>query len=275
MSYYKTSGEGDNPPNEFDGIDFNPNDPDEQIVAYDLRAWAADDQAELAAALAEAGVPHAWADNSELLVPEVAEGRADEIVNDLEVRLGVNLAPTIDLSVPLADNEPSVEYDLAEWPDDDRTSVARAIEEGFIRYRWEGSTLVVAAADEATIDDLLDAVEHGEVVGDLDGHSTPAGVDGDGATGEELPFETLSTFFLAGDRLARNPLDADGLTHLLGALDVADPANPPYGVDRGLWVRTCGLADQLADSLGEGDSPDVDTAAQLAAQLRDLLRTSV
>ena len=270
MSYYKTSGEGDNPPNEFEAIDFDPNDPDQAIVAYDLRAWAADDQAELAATLAESGIPHAWAENNELLVPDVAEARADAIIEDLESRLGVNLGNAIDLNVPLADDEPSVEYDLAEWPAADRAAIAVALGDGFIRYRWEGDTLVVAAADESTIDALLDAVEHGDLVGDHD----PLGGHG-GSDTDELPFETLTTFFLAGDRLARNPLDADGLSHLLAAVDVAEPGHPPYGVDRGLWVRTCTLADQLADALAEEDTPDAARAQQLAGELRDLLRTTV
>nr|MBA2321499.1 ComF family protein [Deltaproteobacteria bacterium] len=74
----------------------------------------------------------------------------------------------------------------------------------------------------------------------------------DTATGEDagqLPFETLTTFFLAGERLQKNPLDADGLEELLAATEVADPASPPYGVQPRLWEQTCALAERLADAL--------------------------
>ncbi len=263
MSFYRTSGEGD--PDPAESIeDFDPNDPDATIVHYDLGAWAHDDQAELIAELAAAGVPHAWGEADELLVPESAETRADEIIADLEARLGVGLG--VLSRAELADDEPTVEYDLGEWPHDDRAAIARTLDEGTIRHRWDGTTLLIAAADEATVDSVLDAVERGDVVGDLD--TEPAG-SGDAP---DLPFETLTTFFLAGERLARNQLDADGLAHLLEAVDVADPANPPYGVERALWQRACGLSDELAGALGDGDEPDVERAGVVAEQLRDLLR---
>ena len=90
-----------------------------------------------------------------------------------------------------------------------------------------------------------------------------------------LPFETLTTFFLAGDRLQRNPLDADGLEQLLSATDVADPDRPPYGVDKRLWVRMCELADDLAAALVDGEEPDVVETQAVAAELHDLLRPYV
>ena len=95
--------------------------------------------------------------------------------------------------------------------------------------------------------------------------------DGD-QSGERPPFETLTTFFLAGQRLQKNPLDADGLEQLLQATEVAEPTRPPYGVDIRLWQRTCELADELADALVDGDEPDHDAAVAVAAELHDLLR---
>ena len=50
--------------------DWNPNDPDATRVHYDLSDWSFEQMAELAAALADAVVPHAW-DGNELIVPEV------------------------------------------------------------------------------------------------------------------------------------------------------------------------------------------------------------
>ena len=90
-----------------------------------------------------------------------------------------------------------------------------------------------------------------------------------------MPFETLTTFFLAGERLQQNPLDADGLEQLLSATDVADPERPPYGVDKRLWERMCELADELAAALVDGDEPDVVETQAVAAELHDLLRPYV
>jgi hypothetical protein len=90
--------------------------------------------------------------------------------------------------------------------------------------------------------------------------------------GERLPFETLTTFFLAGVRLQKNPMDADGLEQLVAAIEVADPTKPPYGVDLRLWQRTCELADELAGALADNDEPDHDETVAVAGELHDLLR---
>src|SRR4029079_5378235 len=92
---------------------------------------------------------------------------------------------------------------------------------------------------------------------------------GEQADPARLPFETLTTFFLAGDRLQRNPLDADGLEELLSATQVADPARPPAGVALRLWQRMCELADELAAALVDGDEPDVEETQAIATELHD------
>ena len=68
--------------------DWNPNDPDANNVMYDLARWSFDQQAELAAELAEADIPHTW-DGSELVVPESHEAAADSTITRVEARLGM------------------------------------------------------------------------------------------------------------------------------------------------------------------------------------------
>jgi hypothetical protein len=58
----------------------------------------------------------------------------------------------------------------------------------------------------------------------------------------------LEALFLASDRLQHDPLDADGLRDLVTAMDDADPARPPYGVDRIVWRKAMALADELVDA---------------------------
>lgn len=248
--------------------DWNPNDPEATRVHYDLAEWSFEQMAELAAALADAVVPHAW-DGNELIVPESAELATDDIVAQVEMRLGMSTVAEVVAprqAVPLADDADSTEYDLAEWEQGERDLVTSHLVARGLPFRWEDDVLLVGTADEELVDAILDDVENDEGVEMPDEGADEA---------DQLPFETLTTFFLAGDRLQRNPLDADGLEQLLSATDVADPARPPYGVDKRLWQRMCELADDLAAALVDGDEPDVVETQAVAAELHDLLRPYV
>ncbi len=262
--------------------DWNPNDPDATRVHYDLAAWSFDQQAELASELADAEIPHTW-EGAELVVPELREADADAVINAVEARLGIvydddgelvgadelNAAAAQELlpdPVPLPDDEPTTEYELDDWEPDDRDALTRALTRQGHPFRWDGVVLLVRTADEALIESLLDLVEAGDSV------ELVPDVDDAHAEDDRLPFETLTTFFLAGERLKRNPLDADGLEDLLAAVDVAEPTRPPFGVDQRLWERTCELADELAGALVDDDVPDEEAAQEIAEELHDLLR---
>lgn len=262
--------------------DWNPNDPDATRVLYDLGAWSFDQQADLAAELAEAEVPHTW-EGAELVVPESHEARADGIISQVEDRLGIRYdddgalvgdgdsddgeGDGVLVALDIADGTPTTEYDLEEWPEADLQTITRALVSQQIPYRWEDDVLVVPTAEEAVVESLLDMIENGEFgVGD------DPGDDPDDVAADVLPFETLTTFFLVGERLQRNPLDADGLEQLLQAVELADERRPPYGVDLRLWQRTCELADELAGALADEAEPDADAAQDVARELYDLLR---
>jgi hypothetical protein len=279
--------------------DWNPSDPDEVRVVYDLSAWTIDQQAELASELAEAEIPHHW-DGTDLMVPEDQEDPTDLVIAAVEARLGIEDADADALEggeegdeaedelelpdpIELARDAPTTEYDLAEWPPTDRMALTHALTRSGVAFRWEGQhVLLVDTAAEEGVDALLDQIERGEYA-DADGNEA--------AEADRLPFETLTTFFLAGERLRRDPLDADGLEQLVAATDLADPATPPYGVQPRLWQRTCALAEQLADALvgpsddgtdagADGDDDptaalDYDRAVAIAEQLHDLLRPYV
>lgn len=274
--------------------DWNPNDPEATIVHYDLSAWSFDQQAELASELADAAVQHTW-DGTELLVPEEAEAQADSAIASVELRLGIDSsdddrndgsdddagnstaddgdrsvvdgwAPAELLPIALGADVATTEFQLDEWTSTERDKVTRGLSDRQVPFRWDDTLLLVPTADETEVEVLLDLVEQGL---DHGGHSP----EGDEA--ERLPFETLTTFFLAGERLRKDPMDAEGLRQLVNATEVADPEHPPYGVDARLWSRTCELADEVADALAGEAEPDVDTAQQAAEDLHDLLRPYV
>ncbi len=262
--------------------EWNPNDPDATRVLYDLSSWTFDQQAELAAELADAEIPHTW-DGTELVVPESHEAVTDSTITRVETRLGVvydgdpeaaddsdsddaDQHSTVNRNEPLdiPEGEATTEYDLADWPEGDRQSITRALTRQSVPYRWEDDLLVVPTANETLVESLMDMIEQGKFTAHVD--------DIDSEDGERLPFETLTTFFLAGVRLQKNPMDADGLEQLLAATELADPARPPYGVDLRLWQRTCELADELAGALADADEPDRDETVAVASELHDLLR---
>lgn len=262
--------------------DWNPNDPDATRVHYDLAAWSFDQQAELASELADREIPHAW-EGAELVVPEHREADADAVISEVEERLGITYdedgdevdgferaaaqdAELLPDPVPLADDEPATEYDLDDWPAEDRDALTRALVKQGHPHRWEETVLLVRTSDEALVESLLDLIEEG------DSYEMEADVDDVHAEEDRLPFETLTTFFLAGERLRKNPLDADGLEELLAACEVAEPDQPPFGVDPRLWARTCELADELAGALADEETPDEDVAREVAEELHDLLR---
>ncbi|MEO7398900.1 MAG: hypothetical protein ABIW84_10075, partial [Ilumatobacteraceae bacterium] len=174
------------------------------------------------------------------------------------------------------------EYDLNEWQELERTLVTDSLAAANIPFRWEDAVLLVPTTDEERVEQIMDDVESGDVIP----------VINDGPDGDELPFESLNSFFLAGERLRKDPRDADGLERLLEALVIADPNRPPRGVELRTWRRTCDLAEELADALVAADAdadsgdrdddsdaldstpdPDgLDTATRAATALHDLLR---
>lgn len=247
-------------------MDWNANDPDAIRVMYDLADWNFDQQAELAAELAEADVPHGWVGN-ELAIPEQFETMTDAIFEALELRLGIvgtggespgAAAPTR----ALGDDTTLTEYDLSEWDDLETSVVADSLVAANIPFRWEDDILLVPTSDEEAVDEILDDVESGNYIP----------VNDDSSESCELPFDTMNSFFLAGERLRRESFDGTGVERLLDALKVADPARPPQGVELGVWRRSCQLAEELADILVDGDRPDLEAVRAVANDLHDLLR---
>jgi hypothetical protein len=260
--------------------DWNPNDEDATRVHYDLSAWSIDDQAELAAELADAEIPHAW-DGVELIVPEDYEDLAEQIMDRLEAELGIRPGDAdldddgtddsfeeLPPAIALADTAGITEIDLDEWGDDERALATAALTAARLAHRWEGTALVVRTDDEAVVEALLDDVEAGEYV-DLSA--------GAGATPVDAadPNATLTAMFLAAERLRKDSVDPDGLESLVRVLADADPDAAPFGVAPRLWEDAYDLADQLADALTEGDAPDHDAVLELAGRLHDLLRDTV
>jgi hypothetical protein len=241
-------------------IDFDPNDPDVVKVHYDVSAWDFDQRAELSEALADDEIPHLW-DGEELVVPEAVEDVVDALFERLEELLGP-------FPIVLERDDESTEFGLDEWTDADRAVLTEALVHAEIPHRWEGTTVVVASDAEDAVDDLLDAIEAGELLGAVtdDGAAPP-----EGALGE---------MFLAADSLAKDPLDAGARRRLLALHPQLDRTTPPYGVAHRTWAAGVDGATAIVGLLtGDIELPtgaDRDSEVIGAAQdLRSLLRPYV
>jgi hypothetical protein len=233
-------------------VDWDPDDPDTVKVHYDVSAWSFDQRAELTEALADADLPHRW-DGDELVVPEAVEEAVDALFAELEHHLGP-------FPVVLGHDEPSTEFGLDEWPPADLELLSSALIEAEIPHRWAGATLLVATDAEDEVDDLLDAIERGDIASFDDAGGPPEGA--------------LSALFSIGDRLAREPSDGSARSDLLDLVPQLDPKRPPFGVAVRSWAGVVKAAATLHDDFA-GDDFDPSDVIGHGQDLRAVVRPFV
>lgn len=258
MPFVSNSGEdGEEESNEvgtgappFD-IEFDPNDPDRTKVHYNLTGWGFEQRAELSETLAERGVPHVW-DGEELVVPEEIEAAVDAMFDELEAELGP-------FPVPLLEGDVSTEFGLDEWPTRDLETLKESLIEAEIPHLWQGRTLLVAHDAEDVVDELLDAIEAGDVA-----------TLGDDA---EAPDGALHDLFRAADNLARDATHTNGRQTLLELVPRLSPTAPPFGIAVNAWSAIVGRAETVVEQFEQGADPD--HVIEAADDLRSVCRPYV
>ncbi len=232
-------------------FDFDPNDPDQVKVHYDLTGWNFEQRAELSETLAEIGIPHIW-EGEELVVPEEIESDVDALFDRLEHEIGP-------FPVVLPDDAASTEFGLDEWPATDIELLKQALIDGQVPHRWEHRTLIVAEDAEHTVDDLLDAIEAGEVAS-LDENA-------------EAPDGALHTLYVMADRIARDATDGGARTTLLALMPELSRDAPPYGLAIRAWGLIVERSSALEAAFENASLPD--DLAGLADELRTACRPYV
>ena len=262
--------------------DWNPLDPDASSVHYDLSEWTIDQRAAVAEMFAEAEVPHAWVGN-EVVVPVELEDAADELLDHLEQALGIGSDEHgVNTSVrgssrelDTASNDEITEYELDDWSMGERSRLTELLVAAGIPYRWEDALLVTLTDMEDMVDELLDAVEAGDVT-IVDSPQHPGSGRGIiSAADSSVSGETLTQMFLAAERLQRDALDAEGLRILVGVLDDIEGGGAPFGVPLPVWRQASEMADQLAEALAGNNFPDEVSAMEIAKRLFVTLRPHV
>ena len=265
--------------------EWNPLDPDASSVHYDLSDWTIDQRAAVAEMFADADVPHAWVGN-EVVVPAELEEEADELLDRLEQELGIGSdghgsdghgshGHGSSRELDAASNDEITEYELDDWSMGERSRLTELLVAAGIPYRWEDALLVTLTSMEDTVDELLDAVEAGEVT-IVDSPNQPGSGRGIISAGDSsVSGETLTQMFLASERLQRDALDAEGLRILVGVLDDIEGGGAPFGVPLPVWRQASEMADQLAEALAGNDFPDEISAMEIAKRLFVTLRPHV
>ena len=110
-------------------IDFDPNDPDQVKVHYNLTGWTFEQRAELAETLAERGVPHVW-EGEELVSPSRSRTTSTAIFDELEREIGPFPVPLLEDEDDDGEGAGVTEFDLAEWPPADIELLQRSLERG-------------------------------------------------------------------------------------------------------------------------------------------------
>ena len=236
-------------PGDPDTIDWA--DPDLVKVHYDVSAWDFEQRAELAETLAERNVPHMW-EGEELVVPETAEEFTDAMFAELEAELGP-------FPIALDPDEEATAFALDEWADLELDTLKSALLEAEIPHRWEGRTVHVAGDAADTVDELVDAIEAGEVAS-ADGEGAP-----DGAHHHQYAY---------ADALARDPDDDQARGGLLGLADQITVGAPPYGLAVRAWAVIVNHAQALSSALGSGDAEQA-AVERAAGELRAVCRPYV
>ena len=229
--------------------DFDPGDPDVVKVNYDLRGWDADQRAALIESLANADIPHAW-QGDELVVPESAEDLADGVFDRLEDEIGP-------FAVVLDDSDSGTEFQLEDWAESELEVLRTALVDEQIPHRWDGASVIVASDAEDFVDDLLDAIESGDLVE----------VDGD----SEAPDGVLADLFAVGDRLARDVDDSGSRMHLFDLAERVSAEAPPFGIAPRVWTTILARAQTLRDEFTAEDH-DPERIRTAAAELHAVCR---
>jgi hypothetical protein len=100
----------------------------------------------------------------------------------------------------------------------------------------------------------------------------------------EPPEGSLSTIFLAADKLAKDPFDAKSRTQLIELSLLIDKRHPPYALAQRTWAGAVAGVDRIVERVmadaegakaGKDEDADGSDIIGLAQDLRSLLRPYV
>jgi hypothetical protein len=196
-------------------------------------------------------VPHRWEGDQLVVAADVrqdAQDMLDEVVAASQPRLEAD--------------EDRTAYELGDWPAQELSELADALEREGIVHEWtEAGDLLVYEIDEERVDALFESLQlHGPVDGRVQ-------LDGEELTG------LLSDAFVAADKLARDAREPDGVVGLVSSAGRLSEVATPVGFDESTWDRLTEQLAELADLLAsEDEAVDDEEVSSRARSIRDRLR---
>jgi hypothetical protein len=217
-------------------------DEEGEQLTYELDDLLADDRLAIDRQLAVKGILHAW-DGATLVVAPWDEEEVDAILDDGDVD---------DEDEDDGEDEDQLVYDIADWDADKRAELGAQLDAAGIAYAFDDDgDLVVLAADEDRVDELLDGVENPDQLAPVP--------DSAGALDA---VETVGALFVAADRLKNDPSDSEGTIAAADAARAMSTMGPPFGFGPPVWQDLVEQATELRRLLRRrsGDAPPLRAA---------------
>jgi hypothetical protein len=155
-------------------------------------------------------------------------------------------------------------YELDQWEPQRRTQVEAVLAGASVPFQWEGTDLLVPAAFEAKVDDLLDQVEFPDAL--------PSDEElGEEDIDDEAVYQVMSDLFVIADRIADSKeVDLAVAGDFIIAAAAAAATGAPFGFDERTWQEVQRQAGRIAEQLENEEDDDV--VISEARILRDALR---
>lgn len=190
----------------------------------------------------------------------------DSIQSCSDCFVPLNDAPASGQAAPEQDHEILV-YELNTWDAAQRQQIDIVLAEAGVPFQWEDTDLLVPAAAEAAVDELLDTIEFPDAL-------PLEATESEEAADDEAVYQVMSDLFVLADRIAEGKtVDLAVAGDFIEASGRAAETPPPFGVEERTWQQVQRLAGEIAERLEDEGNDDVVIAE--AATLRNALRSFV
>jgi hypothetical protein len=165
------------------------------------------------------------------------------------------------------DEDDEVGYRLDDWTDRDRGRLIEGLNVLEVLHRFEDDELVVAAEDEARVDDLIAEIAATPDVGgvddgsDLGGGATDAG-ETEGDEQDEWVLSALRLMADAAHRLRQDPTDMHADADVAEASAAVFTVDDFYAADPDTWAAVGRVTRRLLSALGDDEALEDEIRSQ-------------
>lgn len=230
---------------------------DEVQTAYELYEWSFESRRMLDQLLTGEQIAHGW-QGAILIVREADEDRVDGLVEQAEEADGHRLDPDGEM----------IGYSMEEWSAEAQSMLADALGLAGLAHMFdEVGELVVGAADEDAVDEIIEAITARVAIEDELGEASTV------MEGLELN-DFLGEVRSLASRLSRNPGDAKSTLALVRHARILTDVKTPFGFDSRRWaaIRKAGAGmDGVLSDEDRTEDDVIGAAEDLSGLLADVI----